>query len=141
MTQMPHFSLRDQHEKLFTPRQLEGCVAVLIASNINWLGQSRQWGKILKDKYQDNVNIIGVADIRGVPSVMKSMAAHFFKSDEISILLDWEGDIFDACSLTKDSVNIVVIDKTGLIYYVFAGEVSEKAIGSVVGKVDALITY
>lgn len=140
MTETPDFALHDQNGILFTLRQLEGHLVILIASNMEALDHNRQWGKAIREQYHDRVSILGVADIRGIPSIMAGMVNNFFKDEEISILLDWEGYIFDACGLSKGVSNIVLIDRKGVIRYIYAGEASKKAIESLFHEVNVLMS-
>lgn len=140
MIKAPDFALHDQYSTLLTLRQLEGHIVILIASNMDGLDHNRRWGRAIREKYQDRVHILGVADTRGIPSIMESMVRNFFKDEEISVLLDWKGYVFDAYSLPNGVSNIVLIDRKGFIRYVYAGEASKKAIEALFHEVDALIS-
>lgn len=139
MTKAPDFALHDQYGILFTLRQLEGHLVILIASNMEALDHNRQWGKAIREQYLDRVYILGVADTRGIPSIMESMVRKFFKDEEISILLDWKGHVFDTCGLSAGVSNIVLIDRKGFIRCIYAGEASKKAIESLFHEVNALM--
>lgn len=139
MIKAPDFALHDQYGTLFTLRQLEGHLVILIASNREGLEHNRRWGRAIREKYQDRVHILGVADTRGIPSIMENMARKFFKDEEISILLDWKGYVFDAYGLSNEVSNIVLIDRKGFIRYIYAGEASKKAIETLFHEVEALI--
>ncbi len=139
MTKAPDFALHDQYGILFTLRQLEGHLVILIASNIEALDHNRQWGKAIREQYLDRVYILGVADTCGISSIMESMVRKFFKDEEISILLDWKGHVFDTCGLSAGVSNIVLIDRKGFIRYIYAGEASKKAIESLFHEVNALM--
>lgn len=140
MINTPDFALYDQYGTLFTLRQLEGHLVILIASNMDGLDHNRRWGRDIREKYQDRVHILGVADTRGIPSIMESIVRKFFKDEEISVLLDWKGYVFDAYNLPNGVSNIVLIDRKGFIRYVYAGEASKKAIEALFHEVDALIS-
>ncbi len=139
MTKAPDFALHDQYGILFTLRQLEGHLVILIASNIEALDHNRQWGKAIREQYLDRVYILAVADTRGIPSIMESMVRKFFKDEEISILLDWKGHVFDTYGLSSGVSNIVLIDRKGFIRYIYAGEASKKAIESLFHEVNVLM--
>lgn len=140
MTKAPDFSLHDQNDMLFTLRLLEGQIIILIASNMDALNHNRQWGKAIREQYRETVYILGVADTRGIPSIMENMVRKFFKDEEISILLDWKGHIFDTCGLSAGVSNIVLIDRNGFIRYIHAGEASKKAIESLFHEVNVLMS-
>jgi peroxiredoxin len=136
----PDFALYDQYGTLFTLRQLEGHPVVLIVSSMEGLDYSRQWGLAIREKYENSVYILGVADARGIPSSMERMARQFFKKEEISILLDWKGYVTDAYGLSKGDSNIVLIDRKRVIRYNYAGEASRKAIDAFSHEADSLVS-
>ncbi len=140
MIKAPDFALHDQYGTLFTLRQLEGHIVIFIASNMDGLDHNRRWGRAIREKYQDRVHILGVADTRGIPSMMENVVKKFFKDEEISVLLDWKGYVFDAYSLPHGVSNIVLIDRKGFIRYVYAGDASKKAIDVLFHEVDALVS-
>lgn len=140
MIKAPDFALHDQYGTLLTLRQLEGHIVVLIASNMDGLDHNRRWGRAIREKYQDRVYILGVADTRGIPSMMENVVKKYFKDEEISVLLDWKGYVFDTNRLSNGISNIVLIDRKGFIRYVYAGEASKKAIEALFHDIDVLIS-
>jgi len=141
MTKAPDFALHDQYGNLFTLRQLEGHLVILIASAREGLDNNRRWGGAVRERYQDRVYILGVADTRGIPSIMEGVVRNLFKDEEISVLLDWKGCVFDAYGLSNGASNIVLIDRKGVILYIHEGEASKKAIESLFHEMDALVSY
>lgn len=135
----PNFSLKDQHDKLFNLRSLEGEVVVLIASDKDGREQNDLWGKKIKERYKDKITILGIADLRKVPFFMKGKIREDFKRDEVSILLDWGGDVFDTYGLTKKVSNIILIDKTGYVRYTYSGDATKEAVEHLFREIDKLL--
>lgn len=140
MIKAPDVALHDQYGTLLTLRQLEGHLVILIASNMDGLDHNRRWGRAIREKYHDRVYILGVADTRGIPSMMEKVVKKFFRDEEISVLLDWKGYVFDTNGLSIGISNIVLIDRQGFIRYIYAGDASKKAIDALFHEVDALVS-
>lgn len=135
----PDFSLKDQHDKAFNLRQLEGEVVILIASDKDGRAQNDLWGRKIRERYNNKILILGIADLRMVPFFLKGRIKEDFKKDAISILLDWNGDVFDTYGLTKKVSNIILIDKKGYVRYIYSGDTTIDAVEHLFKEIDKLL--
>jgi predicted transcriptional regulator len=134
----PEFTLQDQHVKTVSLRQFEGRVVALIASDKEGSSQNPAWTKAIRDKYADEVIVLGIADVSSVPFFLKGKIRNDFKKEGDSILLDWKGEVFNAYNLTKGVSNVILIDKKSMIHYRSSGPASPEAVQGLFEKIDAL---
>lgn len=134
----PEFTLQDQHVKTVSLRQFEGRVVVLIASDKEGSSQNPAWTRAIRDKYADEVIVLGIADVSSVPFFLKGKIRNDFKKEGDSILLDWKGEVFNAYNLTKGVSNVILIDKKSMIHYRSSGSASPEAVQGLFEKIDAL---
>ena len=121
------FTLRDQRDSQISLRDLKGKVVLLIASDDTGAKQNAEWKKAV-EKYVGPITVLGVADVRKVPFFLKKRFKQDFQKDPATILLDWEGIIFTSYGLAKDVSNIVVIDKNGIVRYLYSGSAESSAV-------------
>jgi predicted transcriptional regulator len=137
-TKAPEFTLQDQHVKTVSLRQFEGRVVVLIASDKEGSSQNPAWTRAIRDKYANEVIVLGIADVSSVPFFLKGKIRNDFKKEGDSILLDWKGEVFNAYNLTKGVSNVILIDKKSMIHYRSSGSASPEAVQGLFEKIDAL---
>ncbi len=136
--QAPGFSLHDQYDLLYDLQQDRGKVLVLLASDGEGAKHNRQWVDAIKERYQDRIPIIGIADTRKVPFFMKGTVKDRFKKSPAHILLDWDGIVFTSYGLAPNISNIVLIDKQGIVRWLHAGEATQEACGALFREIDKL---
>ena len=57
-----------------------GKTIILIASDGEGSAQNKAWVRAIESKYLDQITILGIADVRRVPRVMKKIAEQKFKN-------------------------------------------------------------
>jgi predicted transcriptional regulator len=132
----PGFSLRDQYDRPYDLRQGGGRTIVLLASDGEGAKHNRQWVDAIKGRYQDRIAIIGIADTRGVPFLFKGRVKSEFKKTPASVLLDWNGVVFTSYGLAPNVSNIVLIDKDGMVRYMYSGEATPQACENLFREID-----
>lgn len=136
----PAISLKDQHGGSFELRSQEGRVIVLLAGDRAGSGQSRAWGSAIARRFGDAVTIIGIADTRGVPFFLRSSVAGSFRKDRVRILLDWQGSVCDEYGFASGTANIVVVDRTGIVRFVHAGELRSEDEALVLARIAEVLS-
>jgi cytochrome oxidase Cu insertion factor (SCO1/SenC/PrrC family) len=126
-TKAPEFVLFDQYDRQYSLQSFAGRPLVLIASDKKGEEQNRRWVASIRKKYGKGVRILGVADVRTVPFFLKGRIRNDFKKDTNSILLDWQGNFFKSYGLAKGVSNVVLIDSSGYVRYLYAGGPSDDA--------------
>ncbi len=132
----PEFSLRDQYDQPYDLRQGEGRPIVLLASDGEGAKHNRQWVDAINGRYKDRIAIIGIADTRGVPFFMKAAVKNEFKKSPAHVLLDWNGVVFTSYGLAPKVSNIVLIDKNGMVRYLYSGEATTRACENLFREID-----
>jgi predicted transcriptional regulator len=134
----PTFSLLDQYDQPFDVRQAEGKTIILLASDGEGSKQNREWIDAINGRYGDRVVIVGIADTRGVPFFVKSAVKSKFKESPAPVLFDWNGVVFTSYVLASNVSNIVLIDKSGVVQYMFSGEATAAACEKLFHEIDKL---
>jgi peroxiredoxin len=117
----PDFRLEDQQGHDFTLSMQRGHILVLLAGDRAGSEENRAWGFLLGKRYGSAITIIGIADTRGVPFFLKDRVRNSFRKERVRMLMDWDGSVFDGYGFTAGHANIVVIDRSGVIRYRYAG--------------------
>jgi peroxiredoxin len=134
----PEFILLDQHSKSYNVRQDEGKIIILLVSDKKGSEQNKAWVERIEKKYKDKVPIVGIADIRGVPRAFDFLVKREFKDKPVSILLDWNGNVFTSYGLVQKVANIVLIDRKGFVRHIHSGEATADACESLFKEIDKL---
>lgn len=135
---MPVFDLSDQYDRPYRPEQ-PGKTIVLLASDRDGETETVHWRMKINERYHGSVSFIGVADVRGVPFFMKRAVKDNFKKYRAPVLLDWKGELFTAFGLVPGLPNIVVVDKEGILHYLYAGPATEDACSALFSEIDRLL--
>jgi len=134
----PEFTLLDQYNKPYDIRQDEGKMILLLASDGQGSIQNKAWVDNINQRYNGKVPIIGIADVRKVPRPLKAFAKREFKKSPVSVLLDWNGDVFISYGLAENVANLILIDKKGIVRYLYSGEATPEACGMLFHIIDHL---
>lgn len=134
----PEFSLLDQYDQPYDLRQATGRPVILVASDGEGAKHNRRWVAAIKERYQDRVAVVGIADTRGAPFFMKPAVKNEFKKSPDRILLDWDGMVFTSYGLAPKVSNIVLIDKHGVLRYLVSGEATAAACEKLFQEIDKL---
>jgi len=134
------FALRDQYDKLLAyhfPRQKAG---VLALADKRGAAQIEAWVRSLYDRYQDRIDIHGIAVLTGLPSFARGLVRQFFKQTvEYPVLLDWDGAVSQAYGYQSGQANLLVIDPGSRILLRLAGPASDASLGQVYAELDRLL--
>jgi hypothetical protein len=134
----PDFSLRDQRGNTVTLQSFAGKSVILLASDKEGMAQNPAWRKAIVDRYDKRIAVIGVADLRKVPFLLKGYIKSDFKKDSASIILDWDGAIFTSYGFAEHVANIVLIDGNGVVRYLHRGNAEPGAVKDLFAEADKL---
>ncbi len=114
--------LQDQFDKPVAISQYEGSIVVIIASDGGAIKQNEEWENAIHQRYGNNLVLLRVADVRGVPvQWWKNRIKTKFQEEKRSILLDFDGVFFGRYGLKKNISNVMLIDRKGYIRFIFSG--------------------
>ena len=92
---------------------------MLIGADREGSAHSGAWSRALREglgALAEDVSVIGLADLSGVPFFMKAVVRKRFseRPDEWS-LLDWEGELSRRYAFAEKSCNVLVFDRSGML--------------------------
>lgn len=137
-SKVAEFALQDQFGKPVDISRYRGSIVVIIASDREGIDQNEKWEKAILQKNESDVDLLRVADVRGVPPDLRKYVKKKFQEIKLSILLDWDGTIFRQYGLIKNVSNLILIDRKGYIRYMSSGPAETPAVDRLFNEIDAL---
>ncbi|MBL8207822.1 MAG: redoxin domain-containing protein [Blastocatellia bacterium] len=133
----PEFELKDQYGNSQAYRFPNGRVNVLIFGDRKGSGQIEAWVRPLYDRYQDRINIKGIAALSSVPSMARGMVTRIFKSQvKYPVLLDWTGDVTKSYGYEAGKANVFVVSPNGDILLRINGAATPQGLDQVKAQVS-----
>ncbi len=115
------FELEDQFGKTLSAEDLEGRPVLVIAADGSASDFTGAWSAALGDVIarlglEDQVEVLGLADLCGVPSFMRERVRESFSTDpKDAALLDWKGDFAMAYDFEKRYCNLLLFGADGAV--------------------------
>jgi hypothetical protein len=139
------FKLKDQFDNEYTENDFLGGISLLIGSDKEGSKYNQLWGGAIRDSLNelgktDQVKIIPLADLRGVPFFLKGfIKGKFPKESDQWVILDWRGHFPKAYDLVPHKTNILIFDPNGTLVYFTNGEEPDlESIGLILLKLTTL---
>jgi hypothetical protein len=138
--QVQDFTLKDQykteHQQTF-PRESVGIFALADRQGSD---QLEDWIAPLFKRYEEHVDIYGVANMKGLPKVLRPMLRGVFKkSIEYPVMMDWTGSVCEALNYQSGVTDIFVVDRNGAVIHRISGEATEEKMQVCYAVIDRLI--
>jgi hypothetical protein len=119
-------SLRDQFD---APQKLSFPTTNIILFTIADKKGSEQiagWVAPVKERFNERVEICGIADVSAVPRPLRGLVRKKFRqAQSYPVMLDWTGDTVKAFGCVSDQVNVFIVDGEGRILSRAFGPASE----------------
>lgn len=116
------FELKDQMGNSSECRFPSERPIVLMAADRKGYPSLDPWIARARDRLMDKATIIGVADLRAVPKVLRGVVERKFrKAEGYPVLLDWEGLVLNTLDPVADVPNIYLIDRSGQVILKLTG--------------------
>lgn len=134
------FTLKDQFDRTYTEASLSANILVVIEADKEGSQYTTRWGKgisdaLKKDHFEDRTQVVGIADLQGVPPIFRDFVKGTFPHEKaLWTLMDWEGLFATKYALTPNSCNILIFDGQRKLVQ----QTSQKEIDS--GELQRLIT-
>lgn len=94
MAKLGDFELTDQEAKTRTYRFPKTKVTVMTVADHKGADQLAPWIQRVYDRYQNQIDIDGVADVSMIPKLFRAMLREAFKKLlAYSVMLDWDGSV------------------------------------------------
>lgn len=113
------FEMEDQFKQVHTDSAFRGSGLVVLVADKGGKMYSRAWSPALRDSmaawsWSDQVNVVGVAHMSGVPFFLKGMIkGKLPKEPNKWMLLDWKGKFYKAYECAEDTCNVLLFDARG----------------------------
>jgi hypothetical protein len=140
MAKLNDFELTDQEAKKRIYRFPKTKVTVMTVANRKGVNQLAPWIQRVYERYQNQIDIDGVADVSMIPKLFQPILREAFKKRlEYSVMLDWDGSVVKQFAYKKNVANIYVIDRGGRIVQRLMGAISNEALRALFRAIDAAI--
>ena len=137
----PSIELEDQIGKVHSVEFPRARPVYIVAASKSGTSDIAPWVKPVVDAFGEKVEIIGLADVRGVPSVFHG-AVRFMLRDGTKwpVLMDWSAKVVPQLCKPGFSTEVFVVDKKGAICFQAEGAASTHEVNSVKSKLDSLLS-
>lgn len=134
------FSLKDQFGTTYDYTFPRAKISVLAFSDKEGAEQLEDWIRPLFEKYQDRIDIRGVAELSAVPSLARGIVRGMIKKkSKHPVMLDWKGEVSRNYKYQKEVANIVLINQDGLIVTREIGSADAGRLDKFYREIDALL--
>ena len=136
----PNFQLEDQslvsHQVEF-PRQRP---LYIVAATRAGLSQVSPWVKPVVKQFGEKVEILGLADVRGIPSMFHGMVrAKIRDGTKWPVLMDWKASLIPALCSPEFTTEVLVIHPNGDVRVRIAGQASPETLERVKQELQSMI--
>ncbi|MFM1768201.1 MAG: hypothetical protein RJA22_730 [Verrucomicrobiota bacterium] len=133
-------ALADQYEQ---PQQLgfpHTNVVVLFLADRKGSDEIDGWVTALKERHGGRVEIRGLADVRGVPGLLRGRVRKKFQEQrKYPVMMDWSGEASAQLGLRPGVANVLVLARDGRIEGRFTGAVRPEILREAITAVDAAL--
>ena len=127
---VPNFTLEDQNERTWSRSDFTSRPVLYVLCDRDAYDHVENWTKKLVPKYRTSIHFVPVADVRGVPGIMKGYVRGRFREEfKYPVLLDWEGDLTEKVGLKKGYPTLVLTTADGTVTYQAWGTGTEAQVG------------
>lgn len=118
--------LYDQYQKLQVLSFPATNVTFLTIADRKGSEQIAGWITALKAHHAGPIDIRGLADVGGVPSLLRGrIRKRFQESILYPVMMDWSGDVCAKFGYVEDQANVIIIDRNGSVAGRFSGKATE----------------
>lgn len=123
----PEFTLSDQFKKRSEHRFPKDKWSVFFVAGRKGSDQIKDWATAIHERYQEEVEQVGIADVSGVPGPMQGVIRAVFRNTlDYPVLMDWEGSVSKNWGYEAGKVRVFVVSPEGDIIFSVDGEMNEK---------------
>jgi hypothetical protein len=138
-TQAVEFTSTDQDGKARLVKYPREKVSVFVLADQKASSEISGWISPLYARFQERVDITGIAALPGIPSAFHSLFRREFKKRlTYPVMLDWSGDVSRAHGYQKEQVQLLVVSRSGRIALSKTGPATPAALAEVYSAIERL---
>lgn len=114
---------------------------LLVVANRAGTSEIRGWVKPVRDAFGDQIEILGLADVRGIPDPFKPAIRAMIRAGvSWTVLMDWTGENTARLLQPDSSIEVLVIRESGEISLRLPGKASPQALETLQAKLGSLVS-
>lgn len=134
------FTLKDQFGTEFSYKFPRQKISILAFGDQDGAEQLEAWLRPIIEKYEDKIEIQGVAELSAVPGIAKGIVRNAIKKrSKNPIMLDWSGDVSKSYKTKKNVANVYLIDAQGKVIAQESDAADDKKLAALYKKIDDLL--
>lgn len=137
---MPRVELEDQYGRQHTLGSEFRAANIVLLADQAGSAQLDGWIRALCGRYGERVPLLGVARLRGVPSVARPLVRALFRRHvPHPVLLDWSGEVVEQLAFAPGRANVLLVDAAGHVTRRWEGAASAETLDACFRAIDALL--
>jgi hypothetical protein len=133
------FVLSDQFKKQQPQLFPKEKVSIFVLADRKGSDQLEDWVTPFYKRYEARVDICGVANMKGLPKVLRPMLRGIFKMEiNHPVMMDWTGNVCEALAYRQGVADIVVADREGRVVHRVSGEATQEKLQACYAAIDRL---
>ncbi|MCU0789338.1 MAG: hypothetical protein MUC91_14385 [Verrucomicrobia bacterium] len=137
---MKAIELEDQFGRLHVYTFPADTPVVLFAADRKGNERLDPWIQSVSEVLGKRVTCLGVADVRGVPGLLRGKVKRGFReARDHPVLMDWKGELLDEIQPEKDVPNVYLISRLGVVVAHSSGEASSERVHAFLDRVASLL--
>ena len=137
---LTEITLQDQHKDEYAIEFPTDHVVVFVLADRKGSDDVEPWVRALYERYEDTIQIEGVALVSAVPKPLRGIVRALFKNNVPKpIMLDWDGSTCDQFGYKNGAVETYVVDPEGEVILSKRGPCDDKKLTAVCAEIDAAI--
>lgn len=134
------FALSDQFKKEHKQVFPGSRSIVLALADRKGSEQLEDWITPFYKRYEEQVDIFGVANLKGVPGLMKPLLRKLFRRGlDYPVMMDWTGEVCETLQYKAGKANIFILCPEGVIRHRINGKVTGKDLQNCFSVLDGLL--
>ena len=135
------FSLSDQYGDVHRQTFPKSKVSIFALADRKGSKKLEDWITPFYNRFEDQVDICGVANLCGVPYFMKPVIRKLFrKGVNYPVMLDWSGEICESFGYKAGMPDIFIITRAGQLSFRISGTASTEKLNDCFAVLDQLLT-
>ena len=133
------FTLTDQNGQRRVVQYPREKISVFVVADQKGSGDIAGWIAPLYARYQEQVEISGIAALPGIPPMFHALFRREFKKRlTYPVMLDWDGAVARSFGYENERAELFVIGRDGRVALRRSGPANERALAQVIAEIDRL---